>query len=667
MKLIDVAKLNAPVGWKWVSKPSNRVRGVLELDTGQAIKSKTKLTDTIRALFVWAVDNEVGLAADGVSGNARKRFSIGYNEYLVQSRYKVSINKTGSTKNYYDGETAASCCGNSIPAGTIYHDYCDYPVQCQGCQVVGWKLYRVKSILRNRTNYLCHECAPVCSQDGCSNRQWGREYGDKYDGLCSEHAPVAACFACGTAFRKDKGTKAIYRGAEHECCSSCARNVCKTCNTYSSSVPRGNGECKTCKLAHVDKDIDKHLTFDADELPKGGSLVIKDLPERPYRIMSIETEMDGDKDVLAGVLYRCGIVKVPEVESYHSLPDPSIPWTAHLKHDGSVTAGELIFHCMNLDTKDHADALLTTLSKLRGMEKTGHIEFGAGCGGHIHIDAHNFGYGDVWRLITVWNYLEDVIYRLAGAGHKHGHRTLNPKYRPANGSGYSHSPVKGPFGSKAVASKAIAGQQRHSGLNFVPYVQAQANCGCGAFGRGDGDGRDCSCNLGKRTIEWRVWNSTGNPRILHAWMAFMQALHAYCDTGEDPTSKWEADFPAMPYTRAPYKSTSNKEVEARLEWVFKNLMLTNDERDSLVYALKQSELKALGDEFLDSLLKIVPAHAFPVKDKVKHHAKRRAAIKIVPPTPGAAIKATATVRSSRRQFDQFVGQFVADNAPIRVR
>jgi hypothetical protein len=661
MKLNDVAKLTAPAGWKWVTKPSNRVRGVLEIDTGQTITTGVKLVATLGALWTWAAKNELGLVADGTGADARKWYNLHFDEYLIQTRYKVSINKSASTKHYHDGEFVASCCGNPVPAGDIRHAGCGYVVSCQGCRISGWKLFKVDSLLTRRRRYLCHECAPVCTKEGCTNRQWLKEYA-KYDGLCAEHSPVVACFACSTVFPREKSVKAIHGSTEKNCCPTCAKNVCKTCNTYSGTVARSkNGECKSCVLAHVDKDVEKHDTFTKDELPKGGSLIIKDLPERPYRIMSIETEMDGDKDVLAGVLYRCGVVRTPEVESYHSYPDTSIPWAAHLKHDGSVTAGELIFHCMNLDTQDHADALLLALSKLRGMEKTGHINFGEKCGGHIHIDAHNFGYGDVWRLITVWNYLEDVIYRLAGAGHQYGHRTLHPKYRPANGVGYSHSTVKGPFGSKAVASRSIAGQQRHSGLNFVPYIQAQGNCGCGAFGRGDGDGRDCTCDLGKRTIEWRVWNSTGNPRILHGWLAFMQALHAYCDTGEDPTSKWEADFTPMQYTRGVYKTSSNKAVESRLEWVFKNLMLTNDERDSLVYALKQSELKVLGTEFLNSLLKIVPIHAFPVKGKVKHYAARRTPLKIQPPTKGAQVKANTSVRAARAGYHNFVNDFVQAN------
>lgn len=662
MKLSDVASLAAPVGWKWVTKPSNRVRGTLELDTAQGIGGRAKLTEVVRGLFEWAVKHELGLTPDGTSATSRRYIDLRYDSYFIQTKWRVSINKTDTTKLYYDGPFTTPCCNREVAAGEVHHDYCGCAVQCQGCAISGWKLYQVESVLGNRHRYLCHECAPICTKPGCENRQFAREYGDRYDGVCSVHSPVIGCFACGTAFQRDKGTKTTYRGAEREACPRCARNVCKTCNVYSSSVARNeNGECKTCKLAHVDKDVEKHTKFDESELPKSGSLVIKDLPERPYRLMSIETEMDGDKDVLAGVLYRCGIVRTPEVESYHSYPDPSIPWTAHLKHDGSVSAGELIFHCMNLETTEHADALLTALSKLRGMERTGHINFGKSCGGHIHIDAHNFGYGDVWRLITVWNYLEDVIYRLAGAGHEYGHRSLHPKYNPANGVGYSHSTVKGPFGSKAKATQSVAGQQRHSGLNFVPYVQSQANCKCGAFGRGDGDGRDCVCNLGKRTIEWRVWNSTGNPRILHGWMAFMQAIHAYCDTGEDPTAQWERDFPSMPFTRAKWSKTQEADTKARLEWVFKNLMLTNDERDSLVYAIKQSELKALGDEYLDNLAKIVPANAFPVKGKVKHHAKRSVAIKIAVPSDKTQAKAEARTRAAGEQYARFVADFVATN------
>lgn len=657
MTLAELARLESPKGWKFRTKPTLRTRGSLELDLSQAIgNTETAINERFTTLVAWAKTNKIGLVPQEFTW-----LTLAYDQWYVPTVLRVSINKPDTTDEFFAPSSCLQGCGHKLEGGALSCTKCGAKQRCHGCEKIGITIHGVKSVLRNRHNFLCGDCAPVCTTDDCAIRVWKAEYGKQFSGQCSTHMPVTRCPSCSTLFEKEKGKSCIYREKETVLCPTCTENyVCVECGTYSSTVHRSPKKlCKVCLLSWVDEAVSKHTAWDKSELPKGGSLVIPDLPERPYRVVSIETELNGNKDTLAGVLYRCGLVASPEVQAYHTNPDTTLPWAAHLKHDGSVSGGELIFHCMSLDTQQHADVLLETLSKLRGLSKVDEISCGKECGGHIHIDAHNFGYGDVWRLITIWNYLEDVIYRLAGAGHDYSHRVLAGRYAPQNGRGYASSTIKGPFGSKALATQSVQGQQRHSGLNFVPYVQAQELCKCGAFSRGDGDGRNCSCDLGKRTIEWRVWNTQINPRILHGWLAFMQAVMAYCDTGEDPSATWEDDFPSTPFTWAKYSTKQDKTTKARLEWIFKNLVLTDDERDSLVYAFKQSELKTLGTEFLNSLLKIIPANAFPAKTKVVRRAIRRTPIKVTPPTPKVKAKAAEQVLNAQEHRLEWANQLLA--------
>lgn len=105
------------------------------------------------------------------------------------------------------------------------------------------------------------------------------------------------------------------------------------------------------------------------------------------------------------------------------------------------------------------------------------------------------------------------------------------------------------------------------------------------------------CNLPKATIEWRVWNSSADPKIMHAWMAFMQSMHAWADQGKDVTAEEEtALLPPLGYNTNPLKDTP--EYRKRFKWLFRNLWFSDNEKSSLHYALMNSELKALSEEFI---------------------------------------------------------------------
>jgi hypothetical protein len=265
------------------------------------------------------------------------------------------------------------------------------------------------------------------------------------------------------------------------------------------------------------------------------------------------------------------------------------------------------------------------------------VQYEKNCGGHIHIDAHNFSSDNVWRLVTVYNYLEDVIFRLAGAGHKYGHRTLVPGHDRANGGrGYSHPTAKGPWGVRSSAYRALSAQDRMTGLNFQPYLRAIRYCECGA---GAENLRSCKCNLPKCTIEWRVWNSTGNPRILHAWIAFMQALHAWADTPREMTDEEERKFPPFGWVKQPWGSTSEEHRKTaldRVKWIFSNLVFTDAERDSLVFAFQHTDIT-----FPEGFWQEVAAIPTPRNRVVKaprNTCIRRKEMKITPPGSAAARK-----------------------------
>lgn len=347
-------------------------------------------------------------------------------------------------------------------------------------------------------------------------------------------------------------------------------------------------------------------------------------PGRPFRICSVETELDGAAHALAGDLYNNGIVCAPDVQSYGWNPDSNHPHVAYLKYDGSVTGGELIFDRLDLTNPTHSAALMRAHERLRDLEKNGDVQYNPNCGGHIHMDAAGFGFWDLVRLMTVFGYCEEPIFRLAGAGKTYGHRTLYSGYDRANhGAGYSDPISKGPFGGPKAAWEIMRKQKRMSGLNTTIYLaQKDANghshggylcngsCkGAREFLPGEPgvrhpiyDKKTCTCPPRKNTIEWRVWNAQGNPRILYAWIALMQAMHAFAWRPADDKKYPKHDpMPAFTWTWRPFSKLTEDErrlAQDRVQFMFHELPLTSEEKDALRYAFMRTPYKVFGKDWM---------------------------------------------------------------------
>ena len=375
---------------------------------------------------------------------------------------------------------------------------------------------------------------------------------------------------------------------------------------------------------------------------------------RPFRIISVETELDGAAQALAQDLCSQGIVGYPDVQRYSWHPEPNHPHIAFLKFDGSVTGGELVFDKLDLTNPAHAAAMLRAHERLRGLEKNGDVQYNPNCGGHIHMDAAGFGFHDLIRLMTVFGFCEEPIFRLAGAGKTYGHRTLYAGYdRTNHGGGFADPISKGPFNTPKAAWQTMSTQKRMSGLNTNLYLaQVDANgashggklCNGGCSGamefiapkkntygetmtRGIYDKKTCTCPKKKNTIEWRVWNAQGNPRILYAWIALMQAMHAYSwvPVNELKAYKKVDPMPAFTWTWRPFSKLTEAEArlaQDRVQFMFSEFPLTSEEKDALRYAFMRTPYKVFGKEWMKTQAD-TPYKKPPYPNEYKKSFKRK--------------------------------------------
>lgn len=609
--------VSAPTGWAW----SN---GILQ-PTGEFNAT------TFDALYKWAKQKKYGLEPQ--IDSPQDIYSGGFFFSNVICTYKVYQDSWELTKRWLGegvwSHKKESSNKHSLGRISVLLNGVEYWNSCSYCERKG--LARCTTRDSSGSLWLCPVCSTPCSTEGCE--EWVNKHfrlkGDKTK--CSKCYPRVRCYFCKWYTSKDKAEE--FSDKFFACTECAADRRCSSCNKITQlplKALKGRHICGNCYADEFDKERIPHEAFAPDELPVGGSLRLGNLPNRPVRVLSIETEVNGDPTALANTLYNCGLVREPFVESYGSRVPEESTWPAFLKYDGSVTGGELINYLLKLDTDEHAESLKNVLSKMRSLEKLGKVDFAFNCGGHVHIDAHNYSSDNVWRLLTGYNYLEDVIYRLAGAGHKYGHRTLVPGHDSANGGrGYSVNTVKGPWGVKSGAFRAIANQDRMTGLNFQPYLQAANYCRCGS---GAENLRSCTCTLPKCTIEWRVWNTQGNPRILHGWLAFMLSLHAWADTPKEMTKAEEEEYPVLAWDRIPWKSLKSarqKEVLGRVEWIFQNLVFTDEEKDSLLYAFDKTDIQ-FPDGFLNDL-RALPAPKNRSVKAPRNCTLRQAVIRVSPP------------------------------------
>jgi hypothetical protein len=556
---------------------------------------------TFDTLYVWAKEKQYGLTP---------QFAAPFYQdgWIIACRYTVTTDAWETTEKWLgDGKWQPRQTRAERVSLGIYNfmgsNGIAYLNRCSWCETTGLNSHFVGG--RDSKQRFCANCCKPCTGEGCSGYiSIHAQVADEKD-KCTICCPRKRCKYC----RRYHAEAGMLVGADGKyVCKECeAEYRCTECAAFSDQVfPQDDGTrlCGSCQGARIDAERIPHEKWDEGELPKGGSLRLAALVNRPVRVISIETEVDGDAHALANTLYNAGYIREGFVESYSTKCPDTSSWPAFLKHDGSVTGGELIHYLMQFDKAEHANSVKEILAKLRSLQKVGKVEYNANCGGHIHIDAHNFSTDNIWRLVTGYNYLEDVIFRLAGAGCSYGHRTLVAGHdRANNGRGYSHPTAKGPWGVKSNAFRACMGQDRMTGLNFKPYQNAVEYCACGA---GADNLRNCTCVLPKCTIEWRVWNSTGNPRILHGWLAFMQSLHAWADTPKEMTNVEEDAYPTFGWTKKKWQETGlghRKVALERVRWIFEKLVFSANEKDSLLYAFGETDIE-FPDGFLDELREI---------------------------------------------------------------
>lgn len=555
--------------------------------------------DRVEALRKWAKDAGLHLMAEHRSS----RITLETTEGVVTMVYRpaktwiVSPTPESLTVNYggtlFDEEVPdeVECvhCGETHKPFTFVCPTANKALYCPACDRrnvtvgLGW------TSRPRRAVYWCSECGGTCGESGCEaviNPSW--EY-------CDAHAEHRACVGCATSLEwrpnhESHTERDITQFGDNYVCSDCAPYACVGCfsvlhdhtlravdGAYNDAPVCGN--CRRNTLRHTSED------FDVDAAERVGALLT--LPGREV-IRKVGIEIEGAEgthngNVLARDFYNLGLSRVHTQASHNSGTGLGF---AHVENDSSVD-WEAVIGPVNMTDEAEVEKLNLAVSAIREHVHGGRLKLDLRCGLHIHVGAEAVGLPQAYNLSHLFTYLEDPIFRI-GAAKWAAHRACR-------GSDYCLPIPK--YTRKTeffLRSGSTARSNHYYALSFQNYIaQATRNCACGAVGAGFWD--ECTCpNLGKCTFEFRLFNTTANPRKLFAYIALCQALVAKAvDMPEikDP----DTSFPGMAFNRQPVKSVGNLDElidlwRPRLRYIFTELPLTEDEKSALRYCVRNSEL-----------------------------------------------------------------------------
>lgn len=303
---------------------------------------------------------------------------------------------------------------------------------------------------------------------------------------------------------------------------------------------------------------------------------------RASRLVSFEQEIGGDSRELARAFHAEGLSPFDTVLAYHSGSNYDSAWL--YVEDDSTVDGEVIYSRLRLDRLAVARKVEDALGVVHEHIVDDLVGLDSRCGFHVHVgvgfdaggdyeggEIRAYSMDDVRSLYHLWNHCEDTMYRLASANWKRHRSDHGNDYAQPIGKGYDSGSVIG-FGSNLARARC--------GINFGPYLGARGHCGCSAAVYGAWS--ECTCALGKPTVEFRVFNATANTRKVRAYTALSLALVGFA-TQESVTPE---TFPIRPW-----RGSSNMladESAGVLRFMLEDLPLTADERADVIYCAETS-------------------------------------------------------------------------------
>lgn len=593
-----------PPGFRWMRDPhtygvNEAIVTVSESHVAYgrtATGGRALIAERVKQLVQWAQEqgvlvllarNTEVLTSVEVNGEFREVLVSAPQRFGVRTRewYDVAYGPTADP--HVPLQTPVPCgCGEEHPFATVVCPTTGLPVICPSCRQGS-----ATGLVVDGNEWVCEGCGVPCGEVECDrlcSTLWT---------YCSEHAERRQCVRCMGRFEEVEGAEPLTM--EHEThgtvCYDCAADICPRCENFSevSTYVPAYDEV-VCRRCH------REYLSEATEVEDDDDGSIAELPSIPgresIRMCGVEIEGargEGNGSTLALELYEAGLARYDSMMSYHHGNSGFV----HVENDSTVD-WEAVVGPINMADSEDTERLNRVMRIIREGVREGKYKLDLRCGVHIHVGAERVGISGAYTLNNLFSFLEDPLYRMAAARW--------PIHRAMQGSDYCR-PLPKKLTKLLFGNTHRSGDARYFGLNFSNYFRRMMEgCSCGAVSYGVWE--ECTCDVGKCTFEFRLFNTTANPRKMHAYLALCQALVAKA-LGMPEIKNPEQDYPVLAFNQTPFQgmpeedqATLKEEWKSRLAWMAAELPFTHEERQSLRYVIDHSELAVVGDDFMESIL-----------------------------------------------------------------
>jgi len=522
----------------------------------------------------WAVENGFGVSSTAHDYFTENGYQINVDYYFLL----CDINDPNAIDIAGIISQPDCSCGEELDYPTVMCPSCDAKNHCASC-----RKFSTNVLFDPSWGDYCDECGINCEECGSACHS--------QNGDCITCNPRQNCNSCGVTMyeNRDHVNEWAFEEVTRYFCDPCFPGLCHSCGTvYDVEQIIIDGDVQQCISC-----VSKNSFEEWDENSQDRNMLIPTIPGREtIRLVGVEIEGANGENVsgfdgghaLARGLYQEGLTRYSEMTGYHS-GSGSRSYRVHVERDSSVD-WEMVIGPLNVADEEDVRLLNKSVRVVRGFINNKTLKLDMRAGLHIHVGADRVPFPKAYNLHKLYMYTEDFLYRLGAAKW--------PYHRSINRRGGRDQAGKSPVAEGKLNFAQTFSGQRYYGLSFDNYFARYfEHCGCGARTYGLFD--ECTCDLGKCTFEFRLFNTTANTIKLHAYLAICQALVAKAIEMDEITDS--SLFPALDFTKTRasdlHPSTRRKlgrEWEKRIVFVNEELPLTTEEKASIHYCIMNSEM-----------------------------------------------------------------------------
>lgn len=516
-----------------------------------------------RQLAQWAEENDLRFTA-----GLFERWESGLNVPWTFNVYLPGREIPEGEKVFSFKQDDCPHCGASNDYPSSSCRTCGRVLVCGGCRNIADGIPQYSSY---DGSYYCEGCGHNCEHCGLvfsSNR----------NPECPECYPHASCNYCGEDSRLDDMSHSETEDGDYYYCENCFHGVCDSCGYYYDPSSLNDGLCPGCMTRGSNEEFEEDDSLE--------NLNIPSIPGRENVLLcGVEIEGANGKGIRGGnylalQLFNANLCGHPEMQGYHPHVHPE--FKVHVERDASVD-WEMVVGPINMAEERDVNILDDSIRIVRRAIQEEKLKLDMRAGLHIHVEAAKVKIEHAYNLHRLYMFMEDFLYRI-GAAKWPFHRALL--------AGRGHPEKNNQVIGKLNFARMLTGN-RYYGLSFENYFSRYYGaCRCGARQYGLFD--ECTCDLGKCTFEFRLFNTTANRTKVHAYLAICQSMVAY-STAHDEFA--DDEYPVLDFVAKKVEDMTPAAInklksawEDRIDWISENLPLTETEKQSIYYCVVNSEI-----------------------------------------------------------------------------